>query len=125
MNYKRFEYYINFMEEKRQLLQKYNTENGTLYHFYFECLHKEYIGGTTTSELARAFDSNRNTILLQIKKMGVESQPHGGNKKPLLTVQQIRDIRASKLPNNVLAKQYNYAPSGICNIKNRKQWANI
>lgn len=125
MNYKSFEKYCAYQDEKRELLQKYNTENGTLYHFYFECIRKEYIGGTTSTELGKAFDVSPTGIRLQLQKMGVPLEPLGGNKKPLLTVIQIREIRESKDSNTVLSKRYGYDVGGIWHIKNGTRWANV
>jgi hypothetical protein len=125
MNYKKFEYHTAYMEEKRELLQKYNTQNGTLYHFYYECIHKEYIGGTTSTELANFFDISITGIRKQLQRMGVPLESHGGCKKPKLTITQIREIRASKEPRCILAKRYNYDPVGISEIKRGKRWKNI
>lgn len=125
MNYLALERFCAYNDDKRAALSRYNTKNGTLYHFYHECLRKEYLGGVTSTELAESFDMSRFAIHCRLRRMGVQLEPHGGNKRPLLTVTQIREIKQSDEPNSVLARLYGYDQSGISDIRRGKRWKSI
>lgn len=122
MNFLKLERRLQFKDEKYKRVSRWNTENGTLYHFYLDLIRKEYIGGVSSAELGKYFGHTGLTIREQLRKMGVELRPPGGANNTKLTHDIVKAIRNSHETGRVLAERHGYNQGGISLIRRGLLW---
>lgn len=127
MDYAKFDQNLKWRTFKAERVQRYNNENLTNYSGYSELLHKLTLKNWSCGNIAKMFNSSKNTIKHHLKRMGVDRLPHGGSHHRKLTISQAKMIKNANSLKEAqdLCTKYGVSKQIIYNIKHGKSWKNI